>query len=232
MEESPVAAAPATEASSTNSNPADGQVSAAPATPAVPTANIPADQIEAFNRFVESNGGFEKAFAKLKTDVSTPAPQPQFVQAPEPVTVRDTAPQFENKVPEGFATLEEVILEQYYNSLANKPEYASISDKIRTGEVFNEMRKFNIMPMQNGAINRGQVKDFLDMYVKTIPVAAPETPVTSTPTADYVQVGDKISNADDAYKILLQNMQLRGSGVAEHPMTQAAKDFITAMHKK
>lgn len=231
MEEPPVAAAQATEASSTNYNPAPAQ-EAAPAAPAAPTADIPADQIEAFNKFVNANGGFEKAFAKLRTDVSTPTPQPQPVQASEPVTVRDTAPQFEDRVPDGFATLEEVILEQYYDSLANRPEYASISDKIRTGEVFNEMRKFNITPMQNGAVNRKQVKDFLDMYVKTIPVAAPDVPVTSTPTADYVQVGDKISSADDAYKILLQNMQLRGSGVAEHPMTQAAKDFIAAMHKK
>lgn len=231
MEDQPVAAAPATEAPSTNSNPAPAQ-EAAPAAPAAPAADIPADQIAAFNKFVNANGGFEKAFAKLKTDVSTPAPQPQPAQAAEPVTVRDTAPQFEDRVPEGFATLEEVILEQYYDSLANKPEYASISDKIRTGEVFNEMKKFNIMPMQNGAVNRRQVKDFLDMYVKTIPAATPAAPVTSTPTADYVQVGENITNKEDAYRVLLQNTKLRGTGIAEHPQTQAAKEFIKNMYKK
>lgn len=243
MEESPVAAAPATEASSTNSNPADGQVSAAPAAPAVPTANIPADQIEAFNRFVESNGGFEKAFAKLKTDVSTPATAPAQTTPADHNTITPQAmvqqiqqaqalqPQ-PSKIPDGFITPEEVLMSQYYGMLADKPEYAPIADKIRSGEIFNEMRKFNIQPMQNGAINSKQVHDFLDLYVKTAPAAMPSTPVSSTPTADYVQVGDKISSADDAYKILLQNMQLRGSGVAEHPMTQAAKDFIAAMHKK
>ena len=250
MEEPPVAAAQAREASSTNSNPADGQAPAAPATPATsasapatPTANIPADQIEAFNRFVESNGGFEKAFAKLRTDVSTPATAPAQAAPAEQntITPQAMAQQAQQaqvlqsqpvKVPDGFITPEEVLMSQYYGMLADKPEYAPIADKIRSGEIFNEMRKFNIQPMQNGAINNKQVHDFLDLYVKTAPAATPSAPVSSTPTADYVQVGDKISSADDAYKILLQNMQLRGSGMAEHPMTQAAKDFIAAMHKK
>ena len=72
MEESTAPAAPASEATPTT-NPAPAE---APQAPAAPTANIPADQIEAFNKFVDSNGGFEKAFAKLRTDVSTPAPAP------------------------------------------------------------------------------------------------------------------------------------------------------------
>ena len=237
MEEQPVAAAPATEAPSTNSNqPAPAQEAAptaAPATPAAPTADIPADQIEAFNKFVNANGGFEKAFAKLKTDVSTPSQQPvQPAQPVEPVTVRDTAPQFEEKIPDGFMSLSESVLEQYYDRLANRPEYAPIADKIRNGDVIKEMSKFGIQVTRNGAINRQQVKDFLDMYVKTIPAPEPAAPVTSTPTADYVQVGENITKKEDAYRILLQNAQLRNSGIAEHPQTQAAKEFIKNMYKK
>ena len=84
MDNAPEApAAPASEAPTTNTNPAPAEP-AAPAAPAAPTADIPADQIEAFNKFVNANGGFEKAFAKLRNDVSNPAPQqPAQPQQPE-----------------------------------------------------------------------------------------------------------------------------------------------------
>ena len=75
MENTPVApAAPEAPVSEApiNSNPAPAQAAPAPAAP-TPVANIPADKIEAFNKFIDANGGYDKAFAKLKSDITSTA---------------------------------------------------------------------------------------------------------------------------------------------------------------
>lgn len=227
MEESTAPAAPASEATPTTNPAPAAQPTEAPQAPATPTANIPADQIEAFNKFVDSNGGFEKAFAKLRTDVSTPAPQP--AQAPEqpqaPAEQQPVEPQPAQKIPVGYITQEELIAQQYFTSLAADPDYAPVADQIRSGEVLKEMAKFGIRPMQGGAINDKQVRDFLNLYAKTVPTPAPTAPVTNTPTVEYVNVGDQITSRDDAMRILEQNRTLK-PGVAPHPQTDAAKEFL------
>lgn len=232
MEESTAPAAPASEATPTT-NPAPAvQPTETPQAPAAPTANIPADQIEAFNKFVDSNGGFEKAFAKLRTDVSTPAPEaPAQPKAEEPKTGTQQLEQVVNNqiaqqnVPMGYITPEEFTAQQYFASLANEPEFASISDQVKSGAVLKEMAKFGIRPMQNGAINDRQIRDFLGLYAKTVPTQAPTAPVTNTPTVEYVNVGDQITSRDDAMKILEQNRTLK-PGIAPHPQTEAAKEFL------
>lgn len=227
MEDAPVAPAeaPASEALPTNPNPAPE----ASAAPAGPVADIPADQIEAFNKFVNANGGFERAFAKLRTDVSTPAPQPQPAQNQEPAQqfAQPTQPtQLQApKVPSGYITPEEFTAQQYFASLASEPDYAPIADQVKSGTVLKEMAKFGIRPMQDGAINDKQIRDFLDLYSKTVPTQAPAAPVTNTPTVDYVNVGEQITSRDDAMKILEQNRTLK-PGIAPHPQTEAAKEFL------
>ena len=235
MEESTAPAAPASEATPTT-NPAPAEAPQAPAAPASPAADIPADQIEAFNKFVNANGGFEKAFAKLRNDVSTPAPEaPQQSKAndqPKLTTQqieqfmqgREQQPQ-QQSVPMGYITPEEFTAQQYFASLSNEPEYASIADQVKSGAVLKEMAKFGIRPMQNGAINDRQIRDFLGLYAKTVPTQAPTAPVTNTPTVDYVNVGEQISSRDDAMKILEQNRTLK-PGIAPHPQTEAAKEFL------
>lgn len=228
MEDAPVAPAeaPASEALPTNPNPAPE----APAAPAGPVADIPADQIEAFNKFVNANGGFERAFAKLRTDVSTPAPapaQPAQNQEPAQQLAQPTQPtQLQApKVPSGYITPEEFTAQQYFASLASEPDYAPIADQVKSGTVLKEMAKFGIRPMQDGAINDKQIRDFLDLYSKTVPTQAPAAPVTNTPTVDYVNVGEQITSRDDAMKILEQNRTLK-PGIAPHPQTEAAKEFL------
>lgn len=236
MEENQVAAPQGTEATPTNSNEQAPQAQApapeAPAAPAAPTADIPADKIEAFNKFVNANGGFDKAFAKLRNDVSTPAPaQPQEpVQPAQPA--QPQAPLQPPTPPSGYETLEELAIENYFDRLANKKEYEPIADQIRNGDVFKEMAKFGIQVSQNGAINSKQIKDFLDMYAKTVPTPVPSTPLTNTPTVDYVKVGEQITSRDEALKILQQNMDLGKRGIAEHPQTAAAKEYLKQYFKK
>lgn len=230
MEESTAPAAPASEATPTTNPAPEAAPAAAPqatAAPAAPTADIPADQIEAFNKFVNANGGFEKAFAKLKTDVSTPAqPQPAQPQQPEQPQQPAAPVQPTNaETPVGYITPEEFRAQQYFQSLSTEPEYANIADKVKSGAVLGEMAKFGIKPMQNGMINDRQIRDFLNLYAKTVPTQAPSAPVTNTPTVDYVNVGEQVTSRDDAIAIINQNRSLK-PGTAPHPQTEAAKEYL------
>lgn len=232
MEESTAPATPASEATPTTNLVPEAAPAEAPQAPAAPTADIPADQIEAFNKFVNANGGFEKAFAKLRVDVSTPAqPQQQLAQQQIQSQAQEAEPQVQAqqyspvRPPEGFITQEEWNAKNYFDGLSNEPAYAGIADKIRTGEVLGEMAKFGIKPMVNGFFNDRQIRDFLNLYSKTIPTQAPSTPVTNTPTVEYVNVGEQITSRDDAIAIINQNRTLK-AGVAAHPQTEAAKEYL------
>ena len=237
MEEISTAAAPdanvapvATEATSTNTAQAAPEVE--PAAPAAPTANIPADQIEAFNRFIDANGGYDKAFSKLKTAVSTPAPQPepaaqpQYQQEPQQQYQQQYQPQQQQRI-EGGITANEFLAMQYFDHLSHDEKYAGIADQIRTGDVLKEMADFGINPLVNGQINDRQVRRYLDLKAQTVPAQPTGTPAaTATPTVDYVKVGETINSVADAQAVLQQSMQLRASGQAEHPQYQSALEFL------
>lgn len=245
MENTPVAptgAAPASEAP-INSNPAPAQAPATPTTPAQAPlqAAIPADRIEAFNRFVENNGGFEKAFETFKSGVSRPQNamqpnQPHANQQQQVVPQRDVEanggqPVNPYAVPRGFVTPQEVAAQQYFNSLAAEEKYAPIANEISSGTILSEMSKFGIAPVQNGMFNDRQIRNFLDLYAKTKPATPTTETITSTPTVEYVNVGEQISSRDDALKVLSQNMKL-GGGIAPHPQTDAAKAFLKEYYGK
>ena len=248
MEDTPVAAPQGTEAPQANINPTPAPAAEpAPAptpepTQTAPVANIPADQIEAFNRFVGSNGGFESAFAKLKSAVSAPQqpqqPQPQQQQQQQSQQYQPQPQQYQpepepEQIPVGYMSQNEYNMQRYYEDLANKEQYASIADELRSGAIFKELSKFGIKPMsKNGAINMKQVGEFLDIYAKSkTPAPAHTAPVTSTPTVDYVNVGEQITSRDDALKVIKQNMTL-GNRAANHPQTKAAQEYLKNYFKK
>lgn len=241
MENTPVApSAPEASVSEApiNSNP----VQAAPAAQAAPVAqapvaNIPADKIEAFNKFIDANGGYDKAFAKLKSDVSSPVQQQPQQAQPQQAQQAQTVPQRDVEagngpfsVPRGYVTPQEVAAEQYFMGLANKEEYAPIADEIRSGSILKEMSKFGIRPVENGMFNDAKIRNFLSLYAKTKPAVQTTETITSTPTVEYVNVGEQVSSRDDALKILAQNRSL-GGGVAPHPQTEAAKEFLKGYFK-
>lgn len=210
-----------------NPNPANNDEGDKGSAPAL-TPNIPQDMIEAFNRFVDNNGGFKKAFSALKMAVSTPRSQDQPAQPTQPIqpiqpTQQITPPA---EPPAGYMTQSEFAVQQYFDSLANLPQYASIAEKIRDGSAVKEMGKFDITPLKDGMINDGKVRAFLDMYSKTVAPPTPAEPLTNIPTVEYVNVGEAITSRDDALAILNQNRTLRQRGEAEHPMTQAANDYL------
>jgi len=231
--------APAEANQPTNTAPAQAPEPAqapAPATaPATPSANIPADQIEAFNKFVESNGGYEKAFSKLKSAVSAPAQQQQAQPQPQAQPAQQSMQQpaqqpMQQQIPDGFMTGSEFLARQYFQSLANEEPYKDIAEEITSGKVLTEMVDFGMTPMRNGMFDDKTIRKFLSLKAKaTAPAQPTSTPVNNTPTVEYVNVGAQINSIDDARKVLAQNQTLHGQ---THPMTQQAKDFIKSYYGK
>lgn len=218
----------------TNEAPAQAPEPAQAPAPATPSANIPADQIEAFNKFVESNGGYEKAFSKLKSAVSAPAQpaqQPQAQPQPQPQQSSQMPQQFQTQqIPDGFMTGSEYLAKRYFSDLANEEPYKDIAEDIKSGKALIEMTEFGMEPVRDGMLNDKVIRKFLDMKAKaTAPAQPTSTPVSNAPTVDYVNVGEKIDSIDAARKVLAQNQTLNGT---THPMTQQAKDFIKEYYGK
>lgn len=179
-----------------------------------------------FQKFVDANGKFDSAFSKMKTDISNPEKPAQLAgptqaesqKAEEPVKAQGTEPAY--KTPAGAITASEFLAEQYFKSLASEEKYATISDGIRNGDYLKEMSAFGIQALnQDGSINDQKVRMYLDLKAQTVPAKPTETEpnASSAPTVDYVNVGDKIENLDQAYQVIMQ---------PGHPATQKAEEFI------
>lgn len=190
-----------------------------------------------FQKFVEANGKFESAFSKIKTDISNPQPaQAPEAQKTEPTSQPQAQP-VENptyKAPEGSITAQEFLAQQYFQNLAKDPKYASISDGISKGEYLKEMAAFGINAINpDGSINNQKVRMYLDLKAQTVPAqpTSSEPNMSNAPTVEYVQVsGDKITNMQDAYRVLAQDIQLKKIGQS-HPLIDEAEKFITTKGK-
>lgn len=223
MENTPEAAgavpAPQTEATPTNSNPEPAQ--------APDMHGFTSDQLADMQKFFQANGGYDK----VKSRISNPEPKA------EPVTVQDTAKQFEPKAPEkpaymppvGSIRPDEFLAQQYFGALSREEKYAAISKEIESGAVLKDMAAFNIRPLnEDGSINDTMVRRFLDMKAQT--VVAHQSSVTpeasSAPTVDYVPVEGDIKDMRQAMAVLQQDSMLRRGGQAGHPAAEAAEKFM------
>lgn len=232
MENTPEAAPqnPGTEATNTNTNPAPAEAPAeAPAQPNM--HGFTEDQLAEMAKFMEANGGYDKSWKTYKDRISNPAPETKAEQSAQPTQPQEPAqPQEQtSQVPRGYMTPQEWAIRQYYNDLASEDKYSPIADKIRSGEMFKEMGKFGIQPMdRNGNINDEQVREFFDLYAKTVPATPAVSPEASqAPTVDYVAVKDgKIESMDQAARIIAQSSTLTAKGLAAHPNLEAAEAFM------
>lgn len=212
------------------------------ATPALTPAQVAEylgttpDMLEQYQKFTSGNGGFDKAFANMKKALNTrqadlqpqaqihqPNPLTDVSQAPQPmVQPQQSAPQ----PIQGGITQEEFAIQQYFTSLAGQEQYRNIAEQMRSGEVLKEMAKFDIQPMVNGVFNDQKVRNFLDLYSKSVPAAEPAAPVTNTPTVEYVQVPETITTMAEAMKVLQQDQQMRALGQPGHPRAKEANEFF------
>ena len=183
------------------------------------------EQAQKFKTFIDNSGGFDNAFKKLKTDISSPKeevqqPQTQPEQKKEEPTSHTEEPKQMPQTPQGAITAQEFLAKQYFKSLAGEEKYAPISKGIENGDYLKEMAAFGINALNaDGSINDQKVRMYLDLKAQTVPAKPTESEpnASSAPTVDYVEVGDKIENIDQAYKVLMQ---------PNHPKMQMAEEFI------
>jgi len=222
MENNPTAAAeapkaPETEAAPQNTNPEPAQA------PAPNLHGFTEEQLAEMEKFYSANGGYEKAFGKVKSAISNPvkpaepAAKPAEAPAQQPQS-QPEAPAY--KAPEGSISPQEFLAHQYFKGLSQDPKYAGISEQIANGDILKEMAAFNIQALnQDGSLNDGMVRKFLDLKAQTVPAkpTAAEPDASAAPTVSYVNVGDKIENIDQAYQVIMQ---------PNHPKSKEAEEFI------
>ena len=185
------------------------------------------EQLAEMKKFYDANGGFEKVKSKISNPSPAPAPEAQPQQQP---TSQPQVKEPEFKAPAGSITAQEFLAQQYFQAISREEKYAPISKGIESGEYLKEMSAFGINPMNpDGSINDQKVRMYLDLKAQTVPAQATHTEpnAAAAPTVEYVPVEDgKVTSADQAYKILQQDSQLKAMGQAGHPAIQAAEEFI------
>ena len=184
-------------------------------------------QLAEMEKFYSANGGYEKAFNRVKSAISNPEKpvekpvensqtEPQKTEEPTSQTQTDSA----YKAPQGAITAQEFLAQQYFKALAGEEKYAPIAKGIENGDYLKEMAAFGINALnQDGSINDQKVRMYLDLKAQTVPAKPTETEpnASAAPTVNYVEVGEKIENIDQAYKVLMQ---------PNHPKMQMAEEFI------
>lgn len=179
------------------------------------------EQLAEMRKFYDANGGFDKVKSKI-SNPDKPAEktteEPQKKEEPTSHTLEQTESQY--KTPAGAITPQEFLAKQYFQALAGEEKYAPISKGIANGDYLKEMAAFGINALnQDGSINDQKVRMYLDLKAQTVPAkpTSSEPNASAAPTVDYVNVGEKIENIDQAYKVIMQ---------PGHPKMQLAEEFI------
>lgn len=194
------------------------------------------ETLEKFTKFTTSNGDFNKAFSKLKTDISAPntekAPEP--VENPQPTQPQqpaqqqpETAEQTLNTLSKGFVSPQAFLTRQYFNTLAREEKYAPIAKDIESGSVIKEMEEFGIHPTDaQGNFNDNQVRKFLDLKAQTVPATPSVVEPTTTPTVTFTDIEGDITSFEQAQKVFMESVSSRAQGKGEHPRLEEAKEFL------
>lgn len=227
------APAPAPTGESVETPNTTSEPAAAPQTPDM--HGFTSEDLAGMRKFIDNNGGWDA----IKSKISNPVKPQEPVQAPpaqetapkdEPVSQPVSQPaQPQYKAPEGSITAQEFLAQQYFQALSKEEKYAGIADQISTGDVLKEMASFNIQALnQDGSINDGMVRRYLDLKAQTVPAktTGTEPNMSAAPTVEYVQVGDDITDINQAYEVLAQDAKYRSQGVAGHPAIAKAEAFI------
>lgn len=239
----PVAPSPApaepSVANQTNSNPAPvpAEVPAEPQITAEQVAKFFGTTPEAITKsktFADNNGGYDKVFAERKQAITDPdkkaeaqpqqpakQPSPQSQQSQAQAQEAPKQPQSQ-KLPDGVASLQELAMQQFFENLSQKKEYANIADEIKDGSFLKQMQEMGMNPIDaNNNINIKQVNQYLGMYSKTKPAVTPSTPMEGSgtaPTNNYAEVPDgKFTSISQAQEIASHK---------DHPQYKQALDYI------
>lgn len=223
--EAPAAAQAAESVATPNTNENTAQA------PAMPDMHgFTSEELAEMRKFYDNNGGFEKVKARISNpepkSPEQPAPvQPQAQPQPQPVA----QPQQPMRTPDGMLSRNDLLMRGYYERLAGEEEFKPIAKEIIGGDVLKEMEMLGINPTDsNGFIDDRKIRAFLSIKAKTVPASQTNSmpEASPAPTVDYVQVGDTIENMAQARAVIMQDSQLRASGLAGHPSVAKAEEFL------
>lgn len=206
---------------STNTNPAPAQ--------APDMHGFTSEQLADMKKFFDNNGGFDGVKAKISnptkaTEAPAPVTEPQKQE--EPTSHTQAQPAEAPKTPKGAITRDEWLAKEYFKSLSTEEKYSGISNQIRSGEYLKEMAAFGIQPLnQDGSINDEKVRMYLDLKAQTVPAKPTESEpnASAAPTVTYTEVGDNITDINQAYQVLMEK---------GHPASQKAEEFIKNYYSK
>lgn len=220
MADTPEAPAEAAQAPESVETPTNTNTEPAKA-PEVPDMHgFTSEQLADMKKFFDNNGGFDGVKAKISNPEKTvekPAEEPEKTSN-EPTSHTEAQPVQQQK-PKG-RTNDDLMAEYYFEKLSQKPEYAPIAKEIANGEVLKEMSKLGIQfRYSDGSWDNDRINDYLSLRAKTVPAKPTETTpnASAAPTVDYITIGDKIENIDQAYQVIMQ---------PGHPKTKEAEEFI------
>lgn len=175
-------------------------------------------QLAEMEKFYSANGGYEKAFNRVKSAISNPTKpvekavensqaQPQKTEEPTSHT-QEPAQMQVPQTPQGAITAQEFLAKQYFKSLAGEEKYAPIAKGIENGDYLKEMAAFGINALnQDGSINDQKVRMYLDLKAQTVPAKPTESEpnASAAPTVSYTEVGENgFTDINQAYKVLME----------------------------
>ena len=187
------------------------------------------EQLADMKKFFDNNGGFDGVKAKISNPTKAaeaPAQVAEPQRTEEPTSHIQAQPVEAPKTPKGAITRDEWLAKEYFKSLSTEEKYSSISNQIRSGEYLKEMAAFGIQPLnQDGSINDEKVRMYLDLKAQTVPAKPTESEpnASAAPTVTYTEVGDNITDINQAYQVLME----RG-----HPASGKAEEFIKNYYSK
>jgi hypothetical protein len=223
--EAPAAAQAAESVATPNTNENAAQA------PAMPDMHgFTSEELAEMRKFYDNNGGFEKVKARISNPEPKSPEQPVQAQAQATAQQQPVAqPQQPMRTPDGMLSRNDLLMRGYYERLAGEEEFKPIAKEIIGGDVLKEMEMLGINPTDsNGFIDDRKIRAFLSIKAKTVPASqANSMPEASpAPTVDYIQVGDTIENMAQARAVIMQDSQLRASGLAGHPSVAKAEEFL------
>ena len=178
----------------------------APETNSVDLHGFTQEDLAGMRTFIDNNGGWDK----IKSRISNPErpvenlqTQPQKIE--EPTSHTQTEPVY--TPPKGAITASEFLAQQYFKALAGEEKYAPISSGIENGDYLKEMAAFGINALnQDGSINDQKVRMYLDLKAQTVPAKPTEAEpnASAAPTVSYTEVGENITDINQAYKVLME----------------------------
>lgn len=187
------------------------------------------EQLADMKKFFDNNGGFDGVKAKISNPekpVEKPVEnsQPQTQRQEEPTShTQEPAQMQAPQTPQGAITAQEFLAKQYFKSLAGEEKYAPIAKGIENGDYLKEMAAFGINALnQDGSINDQKVRMYLDLKAQTVPAKPTESEpnASAAPTVTYTEVGENITDINQAYKVLMEpgnpKMKLAEDYIKEH----------------